>query len=107
MKADIKIKIRETGISAESSVPLPIDELLLVYLSLCLNAMKQLAEQAPEDLKVKLKDTLYDMFNYGASNVLAKFAPEIEKRAHLTTDAILKAENELLNDPEYTKKFGV
>lgn len=53
-----------------------------------------------EDLKLSMYDTLNIVF----SNALDAFAPEIEARPDLTADAILKAQNELME--EEMKKRG-
>ena len=37
------------------------------------------------------------MYNAAASNTLSYFAPEIEMRPHLTAQAILEAENNIIN----------
>ena len=42
------------------------------------------------------KPELYDLYNEAASAFLATFAPEIERHPDLTSEAILKAENELI-----------
>lgn len=47
-----------------------------------------------EDLKL----TMYDTMNIAFSNALDEFAPEIEARPSLSADAILKAQNELLEE---------
>lgn len=46
----------------------------------------------------EVKRELYDLVNIGASNILKKFAPEFELRPDLTAEAIMKAENEILDD---------
>lgn len=52
-------------------------------------------EQAQRALE--LKQEIYDAINVAASNVLELFAPELELRPDLTSEAILKAENEILD----------
>lgn len=47
-----------------------------------------------EDLKL----TMYDTMNIAFANALDEFAPEIEARPNLTADAILRAQNELLEE---------
>lgn len=59
-------------------------------------------EKAAEYLD-KVKCDLYDAYNTAASSVLSMFAPEIEMRPDLTVDAIIAAENKILDetdDPE-------
>lgn len=45
-----------------------------------------------------LKTTMYDMMNIAFSNALDEFAPEIEARPSLSADAILRAQNEILEE---------
>ena len=47
-----------------------------------------------EDLKL----TMYDTMNIAFANALDQFAPEIEARPNLSADAILRAQNELLEE---------
>jgi hypothetical protein len=59
--------------------------------------MNSIVNAAPEDSKQNTKEELYDMYNAAASNTLFIFAPDIEMRPHLTSEAILKAEDEIIN----------
>lgn len=66
-----------------------------------MNKTMELASANPDDkFKKKLKGEIYDMYNATASNVLDMFDPTAEKCTNLTADAILKAENELLEANE-------
>ena len=47
-----------------------------------------------EDLKLMM----YDTMNIAFANALDEFAPEIEARPNITADAILKAQNELMEE---------
>lgn len=91
---EIIIKYDENGkteVNMKNKIDLP--ELIQVLLSLCLEAMTKVAKEAPE-----LKEDIYDKFNYGASTVLSLFAPELELRPNLTAQAILEAENKIINE---------
>lgn len=57
---------------------------------------KQEVENIDDKLK-QVKEELYDMVNIAASNILHMFAPEIEMRPDLTAQAILEAENAILD----------
>lgn len=48
------------------------------------------------------KQELYDLYNTACSNTLHYFAPEYDLRPGLTAQAILKAENDIINE-EYRK----
>jgi hypothetical protein len=50
-----------------------------------------------------VKEDLYDMYNAAASNTLNIFAPDIEMRPHLTAQAILEAENKIINEGKAPK----
>lgn len=70
---------------------------------LVVNYEKALEANAPEGTDkeaqiAELKGMLYDFYNVNASNLLVTFAPEFEKNPDLTTQAILKAENELIEE---------
>lgn len=54
-------------------------------------------DAVPPEKKEIVKADLYEIYNIGASNTLAIFAPEIEMRPDLTVQAILEKENEILN----------
>jgi hypothetical protein len=41
-------------------------------------------------------EELYDMYNAAASHTLSLFAPDIEMRPHLTTQAIMEAEDRII-----------
>ena len=73
------------------------------FLTTMLSAILASARQLPDTPEVK--EEVYDMINFGASNILSEYAPEIEMRPNLTSDAILKAENELLKEDKEAKYF--
>lgn len=65
-------------------------------------AMRQVVEAAqaqsvPEESIASLKAELYDSVNITFSTILMEFAPEIEMHPNLTAEAILKAENDILD----------
>jgi hypothetical protein len=60
--------------------------------------MSTFNDEVPEEHKQAVKEEMYDMFNIGASNVLQEFAPDIEARPDLTTEAIMKAEDEIMEE---------
>lgn len=64
-----------------------------------LHFMQRTLAAAPEtdEKQMKaLKGEIYDIYNATASNVLDMFDPTAEKCTNLTAEAILKAENEIL-----------
>ena len=74
----------------------PFTQISLMLYSVMLNYANSVIDIVPEAAKETVKAEIYDIINIGASNVLGKFAPEIEVRPNLTTEAILKAENEII-----------
>lgn len=87
------------------------EDVVLICNTVILSAMNQLVANysktleanAPEGTDTEaqiaeLKGMLYDFYNVNASNLLVTFAPEFEKNPDLTTQAILKAENELIEE---------
>ena len=82
-------------------------------ISLCLCAIEAMCKQTlsrtndPELLK-SLEEDMYEMINIGASSLLDKLFPHITARPDLTVDAIMKAENELLEQKgqEYVDAYA-
>lgn len=75
----------------------PIPDFLQVIFTGTLNAMQQIVNTTPEDDRERVKGEIYDMFNAGASRTLEYFAPELELRPDLTTQAILEAEDRIMD----------
>ena len=87
------------------------EDVVLICNTVILSAMNQLVanyektleanapDTANKDVQItELKGMLYDFYNVNASNLLTMFAPEFDKNPDLTTQAILKAENELIEE---------
>lgn len=89
---------------------LSITDFLQVVSTGILTAMQGIVNSAPIEQQESIKEDLYDLYNAAASNTLHYFAPEIDMRPHLTAQAILDAEDKLINteykkakeDPSYT-----
>jgi hypothetical protein len=100
----VKVSFKETPNLAE---------FLQVISTGILATMNQVVQSTPEALRQQAKEELYDMYNAAASNTLSYFAPEIDMRGHLTTQAILEAENKIIErevkkkkqDPSYVIPF--
>jgi hypothetical protein len=73
--------------------------------SALLSFMREFQSAAPTELQGQAQEYIYDSVNIAASEVLARFAPLLEARPDLTTDAILQFENMLLNDPEHARQY--
>lgn len=80
-------------------------------IQLCLAAIeafcrKTLDRADDPNLKKSLEEDMYEMINLGASSLLDKLFPSISMRPDITVDAILKAENELIQDDEALKSYS-
>lgn len=74
---------------------------LHVLNSYLIAASGQLPEEPTEEESAKfvaIKKQIYQAYNEAASSILELFAPEFELRPDLTTEAIQKAEEELINE---------
>jgi hypothetical protein len=93
-------------ITVKTQHPIDFEELLQYTQTAVLNYAKQIIsfvpEETPEDAE-KVKGFLYDQMNYAFSRTLEFFAPEYELRPGLTAEAILKAEDEIL-EQHFKKK---
>ena len=92
----IFFEIKDNQVRVHYRKPITLADFMTVVHTAMLSTMKATVEKTPAEAKEKVKEELYDMLNAAASNTLAYFAPEIEMRPHLTTQAILEAENAIL-----------
>lgn len=83
---------------------IPFPELVRLALMTIQVAGERTLNTAPADLKGALESDMHELINLGASTLLQKLCPNVSLRPDLTVDAILKAENELLNSPEKVSK---
>lgn len=97
MRININVK-EDNQLSFNTSEPITIDELISTVMTLSLAAMNQVVANAPEGRTEEARGSLYDFFNIAASKTLALFAPELELRPNLTTQAILEAENNIIRE---------
>jgi hypothetical protein len=93
----ITIEIRNNRVdTVRSKKPVTVDQLLEYYANCALHAMLQTVAHTPDEYKKGVTGALYDMYNVMASQVLERFAPELELRPNLTSKAILEAENAIV-----------
>lgn len=93
----IYFNIKDNQVSIKSRGPMSLEDLIQVTMTGLLGGMNACLKATKDgDEEKQLKEYIYDRFNMAASRTLEIFAPEIEMRPSLTTDAILKAENDLL-----------
>ena len=97
MTNDIHVHLSDNGkLKMKTRFPLAFDDLISMAMTLCLSAMNDVVQNAPEGKEEECKGVLYDFFNVAASNVLKTFAPELELRPNLTAQAIMEAENRII-----------
>lgn len=60
--------------------------------------MDQTRNRAPAEHIREATEELYDMVNNAASNTLSMFAPEIDMRPTVTTEALLRMENQVMEE---------
>lgn len=94
----ITISIKNNKLAIKTDEPTEGMAVLHYLFSSQLALMNSIMDKVPEEHKEEVKGDLYDKYNYGASNILGMFAPELELRPNLTTKAILEAENKLLEE---------
>lgn len=102
----IYFQIKDDRVKISYKEAVPFTDFLQVISTGVLTAMNSIVASAPEDQQQQIKEDLYDMYNAAASNTLHYFAPEIEMRPHLTSQAILEAEDAII-EREYKKKTSL
>lgn len=97
----------QTQVRGKTTFPV----LLNIFLGQIGAASKQVIDQAKEqgitdeDMKV-LKQDLFNNINMGASTLLDKIFPEIVMRPDLDTDAIIEAQNKIMNSKEKMEAYS-
>ena len=96
-----QLKVEVAGIILPDAIQLSLATIEI----LCKQTLNR-ADNA--DLKKSLEEDMYEMINLGASTLLERLFPDIERNPDLTVDAIMKAEDELLNEntEKYTKAYA-
>lgn len=95
--------IKVSDNSLETSKRLLLPEAFQLLFSAALHMMNSVVDTAAADSNLTseqrtiIKGDIYDMFNIGASNVLSIFDPETSPRDNLTAEAIMQAENAILD----------
>ena len=92
----MQFAINSDGHLLASEAFLP-EQFINVALNTIYQVTKQFVNQLPEEDQEAALDSLYDTINNGASTVLEALIPD-HLRPDLTAQAILEAENKLLDD---------
>lgn len=93
----VHIQVRDNKVSISYNHSITLPEFITLMSTAILSAMQQTVANVPEAEREHAKEEIYDMYNAAASNTLHYFAPEIDMRPHLTTQAILEAENAIID----------
>lgn len=97
LKNKIEILINPNNqMEFQTESPINFEELLQITQTIILGQARSIVDKVPEDQKTEAKETLYDVMNQAFSRTLEFFAPEFELRPGLTAQAILEAENKLI-----------
>ena len=100
MDKSVMISVTSTGDILQSE-PTNVQEFSGILLNAILSVFIGVIErQETDEDKYECKMQLYDMFNLQASTFLEQLAPDRELRPDLTAEAIMEAENAILDRME-------
>ena len=105
----IRITLDKDRRMTVESKGLILPEVIQVCLAAIELSCKQTLSRADDPNLVKsLEEDMYEMINIGASSLLDRLFPHIEMRPDITVDALMKAEDALLDEKgeEYTKAYA-
>lgn len=91
------IFITEQGQVATSD-PVNVLEVINMTSNAILNTFTDVLKQIPEDVQQKAREEFYDMYNTAASALLKVLDPQAELHPDITEQAILEAENRILDE---------
>ena len=95
IKVTLTLEDEKLGMDVAGNITGP--DLLAALFTAVLSTARAMLASVPEEHQEDATEEIYDMINAGASNVLELFAPEIEMRPDLTVEALLDAENKILD----------
>lgn len=82
----------DIALSGVADFPTFTQQMFTGLLAMMTNTQKR----APEQARAQATEEIYDMVNNAASNTLSMFAPEIDMRPTVTTEALLRMENQVM-----------
>ena len=90
-----------------SGLPLP-SAIQLCYAAIEAMCKETLSRAKDPNLVKSLEEDMYEMINLGASTLLSRCFPNIEMRPDVTVDALMQAENDLIDKKgeEYVKAYA-
>jgi hypothetical protein len=92
----IELRLSEGKVHIEHQGELHFEDAINTLTTAMLFYMNQFTKNVKEEHQEHVRQTVYDFANDRFTQVLEMYAPEFELRPHLTTEAIMKAENEIL-----------
>ena len=93
----IYLNIQDNKVKLSFKKAIPFDEFIQLLFSGILGQANSIIRQQPtQQQQDDCRAALYDLINMSASNLLQLLDPESELRPHLTTQAILEAENKII-----------
>lgn len=95
----MRIIIRENTV--ECKPPMNAEQLTNTLLSVLFSVYQDNIRSVPEEHQPLITKHLFDNFNTAASEFLAQLAPGADLRPDLTEEAILEAENAILDRGEH------
>lgn len=104
-KYNIQILLDESNQLTVQYANVPFPELVRLCLIAIEKGAEKILETAPEELKEAVSSDMYDLINMGASTLLHRVFPDIDMRPDLTVEAILEAEDKIMEEqPELVKE---
>ena len=104
---EIKIKLNDKNqMTLTTKKPIHFEDMLQITQTALLSHANTILKNVPEEDLEAVKGSLYDKMNLAFSRTLEFFAPEFEVNPGLTAQAILEAENAIIERQyqEYLKK---
>lgn len=92
----IHFNINDGKVKVSFRKPVSLPDFLQIVQTGILTALNSFLDSA--DNKEQAKQELFDLYNTACSNTLHYFAPEYDLHPDLTAEAILKAENEIIDE---------
>lgn len=86
----------QNQIKLKSQNPISFEDLLQITQTAVLGHANQIMGCVPEEDEEKVRGFMFDLMNQAFSRTLEFFAPEYELHPDLTAQAILEAENQLI-----------
>ena len=108
VNTSLNITVKPNGEAEIRVTKAPLPEIIrLCLLTIEVSCKRSLedAEKQDPDFRDAIASDLHELINVGASTLLNRLFPEIEMRPDLTVEAILEAENKIMDEnPDFVKE---